>query len=443
MAELFPERLLAGASTFQVLKPNTETKGRKWRPWLLQTLALGLALFGVVHIARDLPARANGNDFAHYYISSRLLLTGADLYSTPLQPEYERWGFRYTHPIPTATNPPLLVAIFAPFALLPPVAAFWAWVMLEMFSLGCILMLTWRLSANRLSLPVRWLVCGAAVASAPVYWHFFFSQSQLLIAVVILLAYWYLRNGRPVSACVAVTTTVWLKLFPAVLVPWFLWRSSREWNTRWKCAGAVLAWSAALVLASGLGNWQQFWTHGMKVVDDWVTWQRHFNFTVPAFVKNAAWSLQGFDPQWNELHAWANVGAIIGLALIVLVYGICWKNGRGGTGADLESEFCLMSAAMLAGISEAWGHYFVLLIFPAAMAVTRVGRRPTSGRIVILGVALVMLNLMGEFRSPWLEFAVSYIPLYGLLLLGAFFATESLNSQPTSAASTRSVPPPS
>src|ERR1700679_2329925 len=147
-----------------------ETKGGKWRPWLLTVLALGLALFGVRHIARDLPSRADGNDFAHYYISSRLLLAGADIYSTPLQPEYERWGFRYTHPIPTATNPPLLVAIVAPFAWLSPAAAFWAWVVLEIFSLGCVLALTWRLLGNRLSLAARWLVCGAAIVSAPVYW---------------------------------------------------------------------------------------------------------------------------------------------------------------------------------------------------------------------------------------------------------------------------------
>src|SRR5450432_2484004 len=120
-----------------------ETKGRQRCPRLLQALALGLALFGVVRIARVLPSRADGNDFAHYYISSRLLLAGRDLYSTPLAPEYQRWGFRYTHAIPTATNPPLLVAIFAPFALLPPIMAFWGWVMLEVFSLGCVLVLTW------------------------------------------------------------------------------------------------------------------------------------------------------------------------------------------------------------------------------------------------------------------------------------------------------------
>ena len=219
-------------------------------------LALGLALVGVGHIARDLPTRADGNDFAHYYISSRLLLAGADLYSTPLQAEYERWGFRYTHPIPTATNPPLLIAIFAPFALLAPSPAFWTWVILEMFSLGWILMFTWRLLATRLSLPMRCIVCATAVASAPVYWHFFFSQCQLLIAAILLLAYWCLRNDRPVSACLAVTTTVWLKLFPVVLVPWFLWRCSRECSTRWKCAAAVLVWSARWYwpVDRGIGN---------------------------------------------------------------------------------------------------------------------------------------------------------------------------------------------
>ena len=420
-----------------------ETKGQKLRPWLLTALALGVALLGVWHLARDLPARADGNDFAHYYISSRLLVAGADLYSTPLQPEYERWGFRYTHAIPTATNPPLLVAIFAPFALLPPTMAFWGWVMLEVFSLGCVLVLTVRLLADRLSPPMRCLVCAAVICSAPVYWHFFFSQCQMLIAAIILLAYWCLRNGRPVSACIAVTTTVWLKLFPVVLIPWFLWRCSREWSTRWKCVAAVLAWSTALVLASGLWHWQQFWTQGMKVVEDWIVWQRHFNFTVPSFVKNAAWFLRGFNPEWNELHAWANIGAMIGAALIVLAYGICWKNSRSGTDADLESEFCLLSAAMLAGISEAWGHYFVLLIFPAAVAVAHVRRQPTSGRIVTLTASLVMLNLMGSWQSPWLEFFVSYIPLYGLLLLGAFFAMETLNSHPATPVSTRSVPPPS
>ena len=411
------------------MNPNPETKGGNRRAWLLNALALALAVFGVAHVARVLPSRAISNDFAHYYISSRFLLTGRDVYTTPLQPEYEHWGFRYGHVIPSATNPPLLVDVFAPFAALPPRAAFWGWVLLEIISLGCVLALTWRLTASRLSAPVRRLVCAGIIASAPVYWHFYFSQSQLLIAAIILIAYACLRNGKPVTACVAITTATWLKLYPVMLVPWFLWRASRDRKTRWRCAGAVLAWSAVVVFASGLAEWKQFWAYGMKVLEAWAEWQRHFNFTVPSFVKNTAWLLHGFDADWAGLHSWAKAGAIIGIALIVLLYGVSWWTGRRKESADIESEFCLLTIAMLAGIAEGWGHYYVMLALPVAVAVARVLQRPTAGRAAALGASLVMLNVMGDLRSPWLEFTVSYIPLYALLLLGAFFVNELRNAE--------------
>jgi hypothetical protein len=188
-----------------------------------------------------------------------------------------------------------------------------------------------------------------------------------------------------------------------------------------------------LVAASGLELWRQFWLHGMQVLRAWAEWQRHFNFTVPSFVKNMAWALHNFDPEWKGLHTWTEVGAVIGLALIALTYGVNWWNARGQKDADVECEFCLLSVAMLAGIAEGWGHYFVILAFPVAVAVARVVGRPTTGRAVVLGLSLVMLNVMGDLRSPWLEFAVSYIPLYGLLLLGAFFVNEILGPKPVTA----------
>jgi len=407
--------------------------GGTWRGWALDALALALMVFGVWHVARVLPSRAVGNDFAHCYITSRLLLTGADVYSMPLQPEYDRFGFRYTHVIPTATNPPLLVEAFAPFAMLPPWGAFWAWTALEILSLGCLLLLSWRLTASRLSAQARRLVCAGIVASAPVYWHFFFSQWQLLLGAMILIAYTCLRNGRPTVACLLITIATWLKLFPVLLVPWFLWRAGPDWKTRGKCAGAVLVSSAGLVAIGGLELWRQFWLHGMKVLRAWIEWQRHFDFTVPSFVKNAAWALHNFDPEWTGLHKWAEVGAVCGIALVTLTYGVSWWNAQRQKDVDMEGEFCLLSIAMLAGIAEGWGHYFVMLAFPVAVAVARVAVRPTTGRVTVLGLSFVMLNVMGDFRSPWLEFPASYIPLYGLSLLGAFFAYELWGSKPGTA----------
>ncbi|MGO9610541.1 MAG: hypothetical protein ACLPT4_12960, partial [Verrucomicrobiia bacterium] len=87
--------------------------------------------------------------------------------------------------------------------------------------------------------------------------------------------------------------------------------------------------------------------------------------------------------------------------------------------------------------------YFVILGFPAAVAVARIAQRPAYGRAVMLGLSFVMLNVMTSWRSPWLEFAVSYIPLYGLLLLGAFFVNEMSCSAPPPASPTTFVPQPS
>jgi len=425
------------------LKPDPEIVERASYRWTLVALALVLALFGVVHVASKLPPRAVRNDFAHYYIASRLLLTGADVYSTPLEPEYDRWGFHYARGIPTATNPPFLVGVFASIAVLPPRAAFWAWTLLETVSLGYVLVVTWQLTSSRLSAQARMLVCGTIMASAPVYWHFFFSQCQLLIAAMILAAYRFRRNGRPAVACLLIATAAWLKIFPVLLLPWFLWRASPSWKMRWKCLGATLAWSMGIVVATGWSSWEQFRARAVPVLEVWVSQARHFNFTVPSFVKNAAWSVHGFNPEWDGLHAWVRIGAVIGLALITLAYGLCWRIGRRWKEADLEMEFCLLNAAMLAGITEAWGHYFVILGFPAAVAVARVAQRPTSGRAVTLGASFVMLNAMTSWPSPWLEFAVSYIPLYGLLMLGAFFVCEIRCSAPRPAAPTTFVPQPS
>jgi hypothetical protein len=399
-----------------------------------------LAILGIVHVALVLPSRAVSNDFAHYYISSRLLLTGADVYSTPLEPEYDRWGFHYYRGIPSETNPPFLVELFAPFAALPPRAAFWLWTLLETVCLGYVLMQTWQWTSSRLSAQARMVVCGAIMASAPVYWHFFFSQCQLLIAATILMAYSFLRSGRSVVACVVIATAAWLKIFPVVLLPWFLWRAYANWKMRWKCLGGTLAWSIGVVWATEWSSWKQFRADAVPVLETWVAQARHFNFTVPSFVKNAAWSVHGFQPEWDGLHGWVTVGSAIGFALIALAYGFCWRTARRRQDTDLELEFCLLSVAMLAGIAEGWGHYFVILGFPAAAAVARIVQRPTCGQGVILGISLVMLNVMTSWQSPWLEFVVSYIPLYGLLLLGAFFVNEMRCSAPRTASPTTFVP---
>ena len=163
-----------------------------WRQRLAQNRLPGpgagvIALLSVIQMALVLPESAVSNDFAHYYLSSHLLLEGKNPYTTPLEPLYRQYGFKFHPKVPTGTNPPPLLWLFAPFALLPPRIAFAGWAMGEGVSLMVILRLTHDQLRERLSARAWWLICAGVVSSRPVFWHFCFSQVQLLVGAAILL----------------------------------------------------------------------------------------------------------------------------------------------------------------------------------------------------------------------------------------------------------------
>ncbi len=76
--------------------------------------ALALALIMTLKITLVLPQRSVQNDFAHYYISSRLYVEGRNPYATPMQPLYEHYGFHLHPNLTKGSNPPLLLLFFAP-----------------------------------------------------------------------------------------------------------------------------------------------------------------------------------------------------------------------------------------------------------------------------------------------------------------------------------------
>jgi hypothetical protein len=77
----------------------------------------------------------------------------------------------------------------------------------------------------------------------------------------------------------------------------------------------------------------------------------------------------------------------------------------------------------------------VFLIFPSAVAVTRVAASPSGRRVLVLALILTLLNCQRSIASAWLDHHLmvkvlaNYLPLYGLLGLGLFFVTESDNAQ--------------
>jgi hypothetical protein len=396
---------------------------------LLDVGAIIIAVLGVVKIAVVLPRQVAEYDFAHYYIWSRMMLEGANPYAQSATPWLEKYGFAPYEHRPTATNPPLLLWLFAPFSLLNPKQAFAAWFALQALTLYTILWLTRYLLRGRLSARGWRFLCAGVLAWEAVYLHFCCAQVQLLLGALLLGAYALQMKNQHAIACVMVTLAGLVKPFPLMLLPWFLWRDVRTLRVILGRVAVVLAVGAGVIFATGLQRWNDLIQHALPVVSRYAV-EPGYNFSLPAFIANLGSALCGGLPSAAAARGWWIVGQVTGACALVIAYVICFR-----VDGDRETEFSLLIVAMVAANIVAWGHYFVLLIFPITVAVVRCGVQPSVNKVVALLLVVVALIHL----EPWLvrssteqrlaDSMVNYVPLYGALLLATFLAMTLLHKR--------------
>lgn len=397
---------------------------RLGRSRLLDVGAVLIAVLSVWRIAVVLPVRVWGFDFNHFYISSRLLLEGQNPYLSSLEPMSREMGFEFGKDLPIPHYPPSFLWMFAPLASLPPRVAFAVWVAGEVLSLGLLLWLARLLLRDRLSSRGWIFLCAAAIASQPVFLQFWFSQAQLMLALLALVAYACHRRGQYAIACMAITAAGVLKFYPFVLLPWFVWRSGGSVRARIGRALFAVTFGVILVLVTGAGLWRDFYRFGMPVAAKNEI-GRNFHYALPSLVANLGFASSRFSPSEIASHFWWAGGTAAGLLVIGLAYLVCYRCER-----DEETEFCLVCVAMLAGIVTVQGHYFVWLIFPLACLALRVAAEPSGQRVLVFSVIALLLNEVipppgSLFRDRiYLKILANYFPFYGLIALGLFLGRE-------------------
>jgi hypothetical protein len=397
---------------------------------MLDVGAVALMVSVLIWWSVVLQARWKDYDFNHYYASGRILLEGRNPYTTSLKAMSRALGFRYTEDLSVATYPPGFLWMFAALAILPPRAAFAIWTGSELLCLGIILWLTRHLLANRLSLRGWLFVAALATTSRVVSYHLYFSQSQLLLAALVLAAYAAQRAGRCGWACLAVSTAGMLKLYPFVLLPWFIW--SGGGGVRGRCARliGVIGFVLAVVTVTGPGLWRDFFRAGMPAIAEWEETGRTFQFSLPALLNNLGVLLGDFHLS-PEAKRWLWLGGTgAGLAVLAAAYGVCLATRR-----DPEAQFCMLCTAMLIGTVTVQGHYFVFLVFPLTVAALRIAAKPTSGQVIGLSLMILAFNCVEPpsprfFEGHMLLYVLAGdLPLYGLIALAAFFWRELLYRQ--------------
>ena len=391
---------------------------------LLDVGAVLVTVLVIVYWGTILPQRWSDFDFNNYYVSGRMLLEGQNPYSTSLQEMSRSLGFRYAADLPHAGYPPSFIWLFAALAALPPRVAFGIWLAIEIGCLIVVLGLTRRLLGERLSRRGWLFVAALTITSRTVSYGLYYSQVQLFLTAVILAAYVAHRAGRHGWACLAVSAAGILKLYPLALLPWFVWSGKGTARARaCRLAGAI-GLAIMVILLSGPSLWRDFLQFSLPM-DTEEAIARTFHFSLPALVTNLGYWYHGFNPTPQAKEWWWFVGTATALAVIASGYGLCLLSPR-----DPEAQFCVLCIAMLSGTLTMQGHYFVFLVFPLAVAATRIAARPTPGKVFCLIAIIVAVNCVDPpispflWRHPFLYILVSNVPLYGLFGLGLFFGRE-------------------
>jgi hypothetical protein len=373
---------------------------------VLEVMVAVVAVLSILRIARLLPTRIGRNDFSHYYLAHAALHESANPYTASLTEMCARHGFEVDPMLAHLTDPPGLLWFFSWMHWLPARDAFWVWVGVQIASLVAILAMTRQLIGDRLTAQTWRIVVGLVIASLPLYWHFYYSQSNLALAALVLAAYVWHRSGRSTAACVVITLAGTLKVFPWMLLPWFIWRSGRPLRRAALCAGV----GALTIWLTGIDRWRAFLETGVPTFSRYAA-ACYDCFSLPALVARLGAGMT----LWPALTA---------LAVVATVYALCW----GAT--DREAEFCLLSTGMIAANLVGWPHYFVWLIFPAIILAARLTAHWSTMRALALALLVLLLNDLetGSWawldRHYWLKVLANSLPLTGLLAVGVFFVRE-------------------
>jgi hypothetical protein len=253
-----------------------------------------------------------GYDFSFYWLAGRRLLEGEPIYSAtqlagPYSPQGQD-GFLY---------PPPLAAVITPLSALFETdyrPANWIWAAMGAAVLVASVLAVTRAERLGERYPLlaghrRWLLVAAAFAFPPVVGELVMGNVHLLLLGLFAIAWLAVRSDNPNrewTAGLAIGVAAVVKVFPGLLIVWFL--ASRRYRA---AAGVVIG---ALVVAvatlefTGLEPWQQYPT----VLA---------NLSAPADVTDTlaptVWlaPVLGFDlARWVVLGAGLSLMAIVGLA---------------------------------------------------------------------------------------------------------------------------------
>lgn len=225
------------------------------RRLLVVVLAIVL-LFRVLQLLTFSTEIQWGYDLSAYWIAGRHVVDGQPIYSAaqlagPYSPQAQ---FLYLYP-------PFLAVAAAPVTAILGVdyrIANWAWA-----ATGLLIVVAAAIGIARRegigSRGDRWLIVAAALAFPPIVGELVMGNVHLILLGLLTGAWLAVRRGNRLgeaSAGILIGVAVLIKVFPAVLVLWFLFR--RRWTAAIVAVVTIVALAVATVPVIGLQPWLDY-----------------------------------------------------------------------------------------------------------------------------------------------------------------------------------------
>jgi len=392
----------------------------------LVVLLLVVGLIGFAWQAiRPLVFNTNMYDFNSYYISAYATQKGLDPYDTDtLQLLAKELG------VPKVTEyryPPFNTLMFLPLSYLPYPAAVLLWRILNLALIALAVWLIWK----TLSLPLdaeTVLVIGLILFTFdPLIYNLAIGQINLLILFLLTgVAYAWTRQ-RQILAGVLLALAASIKVAPAVLFLYFLWK--RGYKLVAAGISAMIAFAAIAFLALGEQPTRKFIAILAAFAQEdnaWIANQSWRGFLSRLFVGDEY--VHALYPAATLERALYYAGA---LALVVLTAVIIYRS-REANSFHLEFAIVLIAFHLISPTS--WVHHFVWMIYPLiALAFACLGRKQLAP-VIIFAIGYALLAFTLDYRSDqlfrWPQALWISTKFYGLIVLYSLNAWLLLTSAP-------------
>jgi hypothetical protein len=398
---------------------------RAERLWLLVLAAFCLT-YGGYNLGRSLFGPKCGLDFAAYYVTAKMTVTGQAEHMYDEREEFDAraksWGVPAVascgEKVMTTAYPPSAAFLLVPFALLPFSIAKYVFFAVSVVSVVLAVSL---FMSNRPAVRRKFAMLAGLLACFcffPTYYVLYMGQVGGLLLLCCVLVLFFARKNMEWPAGLFLALAVMIKLFPIVLFAFFLLKR------RYRLVAAAVVFMVLIFVAS-------------LTTCDFGLYTTYFGKVLPEKVSGGAfYRNQGFEGfslrllTFNEhTKAVTNspMAAVVlarSLAVLALLIVLVLTRKRTPAGTlRYEIEFGMYFVAAMLAVPKAWEHMALFLLLAYFPLIDYLVRK-RNGRSILLFLVMVSLCVWALLLTTGGDYGALPRSLLGNLSMSVkFFAT--------------------